>query len=180
MTVLIVHEFDNPALFKSIEPAKAFGEIRYANKFYIHGDELEREGNDNLIPTGYRVNMERVAEKFDPDRDFLLIAGDHLQLLALTAILIGRHGYLTVLRWDRKISEYIPVRLGSGVVPPPQPVLSSGTNIGETDGESRNQDTAAQQHARNEIYRNAQAVATESPWTGGLDEARARRPKRSP
>lgn len=164
VTVLIAHEIDNPALRKSIEPASNFGEFRYANKFYIHGDELERSGNDNLIPTGYRVNMERVAEAFNPDVDYLLIAGDHLQLLALTAILIGRHGYLTVLRWDRNMSEYIPVRLSSGIVPPAQPVLVSGTHIGEIDAE---------------IRRNAQAVATESPWTGGLDEAR-RRSRRKP
>lgn len=132
MTVFVVHPVSD-----NITPATMFGGISYVNSSYVHADELRRVNDDNLIPIDYRINMEWVALGFDPDRDFMLIAGDHLQLLALTAILIGRYGYLTVLRWDRKILEYIPVRISSGVVPPAQPVLVSGTHIGETDGESR-------------------------------------------
>lgn len=153
MTVYLAHELESPKLRDSIAPATKFGEIRCANRFYIHGDELEQDGPDNVIPAGYRVNMERVAASFNPAVDFLLIVGDHLQVLALACILVTRYGYVSVLRWDRQLGEYIPVRLGSwmdsGLVPPPQPVLVSGTHIGDRNAE--------------ETRRNAQAVATESP-----------------
>lgn len=155
MTVFAVHETRD-----DITPARKFGGVVYINKFYIHGDELEvgrqiatssvtsfdsnnapelvTMANDWVIPTGYRLNMERAALSFDPTRDFLLISGDHLQLLAFTAILTARHGTFMVLRYDRQLNDYIPVRLHSGLVPPPGAVLSSGTDIGENDhGESR-------------------------------------------
>ena len=155
MTVYLAHELESPKLRDSIRPAAKFGEIRCANRFYIHGDELEQVGTDNFIPSGYRVNMERVASEFNPDQDFLLIVGDHLQVLALACILVTRHGYVTVLRWDRLMGEYIPVRLGSasqsragGIVSPPAPVLVSDTidHIGENDhGESRSQEDRARE-----------------------------------
>lgn len=171
MTVYAVHEIKD-----DIGPARKFGDVVYVNRFYIHGDELEQdlltgheEGGtpDLLIPPGYRLNMERTVAKFNPEQDYLLISGDHLQLLALTAMLAVRFGSFSVLRWDRQLREYIPVRLHSGLVPPRAAVVVSGTNIGDNDVE--------------ETRRNAQAVTVESPspWTGGLDEARlARNPRK--
>lgn len=144
MTVWAVHETKD-----SISPARKFGDIVYINQFYIHGDELERNDDHNLIPTGYRVNMERAINAFAPRCDYLLISGDHLQLLAMTGLLAGRFEWFDVLRWDRQLREYIPVRLHSGLVPPRGSVLVSGTHIGDTDAE--------------EFRRNAQAVAIESP-----------------
>lgn len=134
MTVFVVHGVKD-----DISPALRFGELRYVNRFYIHGDELERTRDEkNEIPRGYRKNMDRCVDDFNPKTDYLLIAGDHLQLLALTALLVPRFGYLDVLRYDRQLGDYIPVRLSSGLVPPPGDVLTSGTDIGDDHhGESR-------------------------------------------
>lgn len=171
MTVYVAHDIKD-----DVTPARKFGELRYVNRYYIHGDELEAcyaatkdEGPVAWqIPTGYRLNMERAIAKFDMEQDYLLIAGDHLQLLALTAMLAAQFESFSVLRWDRQLREYIPVRLHSGLVPPRRSVLVSGTDIGDTDAE--------------ELRRNAEAVALEgplvptpSPWTGGLDAARSKR-----
>lgn len=134
MTVFAAHEVRD-----DISPAYKFGEIRYVNKFYIHGDELERQGGDNLIPPGYRANIERAVADFEPETDYVLIAGDHLQLLAFTALLAGYNHWFRVLRYDRQLNDYIPVRLHSGLVPPRGSVLVSGTDIGETDHEDRRQ-----------------------------------------
>lgn len=168
MTVWAVH-----TIKENIAPALRFGEIRYVNQYYIHGDELEQQMDRTklpsvhdfdpsrspeitqsvntvlCIPPGYRVNMERCYAEFNPGADYLLIAGDHLQLLALTALLVGKRGFLDVLRWDRQLRDYIPVRLSSGIVPPRQAVLSSGTDIGDKNAE--------------ETRRNASALALESP-----------------
>lgn len=132
MTVYAVHNVDD-----NISPALKFGDIVYINRYYIHGDELEgvrhvpRAGVDATpgaktsagvasisrvdwtIPLGYSANMRRVAAGFNPDSDFLLIAGDHLQLLAMSALLANQHKTFMVLRYDRKIQDYIPVRLYS-------------------------------------------------------------------
>lgn len=119
MTVYVVHELTNASLRDNLAPAMKFGELRYINRYYIHGDELIADPhiNDWSIPPGYRANMERVASVFDPNHDYLLIAGDHLQLLAMTALLASWFDSFLVLRYDRRISEYIPVRLHSGLAP---------------------------------------------------------------
>lgn len=129
MTVFVAHDVRD-----DISPALKFGQLRYVNRFYIHGDELERSSDEkNEIPRGYRKNMDRCVDDFNPGTDYLLIAGDHLQLLALTALLVTRFGYLDVLRYDRQLNDYIPVRLYSGLVPLRGSVLGSGTDIGETE-----------------------------------------------
>jgi hypothetical protein len=153
MTVWVAHEVKD-----DIRPAERFGELRYVNKFYIHGDELGQASigpsTFNAIPAGYWANMRRCYAEFHPGADYLLIAGDHLQLLALTALLVGKRGFLDVLRWDRQLRDYIPVRLSSGIVPPRPAMLVSGTDIGENEhGESRIEETR----------RAAQAVAIEGP-----------------
>lgn len=121
-----------------ISAALKFGQLRYVNRYYIHGDELEPCGEyGNTIPELYRRNIELAVRNFRPDTDYLLIAGDHLQLLALAAMLAGLFGSFMVLRYDRQLRDYIPVRLYSGLAPPGAGVLRS-THIGETDhGEDR-------------------------------------------
>jgi hypothetical protein len=149
MTVYVVHEVKD-----DLTAARRFGELRYINRFYIHGDELERSPDEkNVVPRGYLANMRRCVEDFGPN-DYLLIAGDHLQLLALTALLVGRFQFLDVLRWDRQLRDYIPVRLSSGIVPPRPVMLASGTDIGDRDhDESRSQ----------EDRRQAEALALDGP-----------------
>lgn len=134
MTVFVVH-----GVRDDISPARRFGSLRLVNHAYVHGDELERTVDEkNEIPREYRKNMDRCVDEFNPATDYLLIAGDHLQLLALTALLAGRFGYLDVLRYDRQLNDYIPVRLYSGLVPPPAAMVESGTDIGDhPNGESR-------------------------------------------
>jgi hypothetical protein len=142
MTVFAVHE-----VLDDLSAAHKFGEIRYVNRYYIHGDELERgllspDSGDWTIPNGYRVNMERAVAEFNPEADYLLIAGDHLQLLALAAMLTARHSTFMVLRYDRKIKDYIPVRLHSGLATIGGRVVGL-SHIGENiHGQDRNQGNA--------------------------------------
>jgi len=134
VTVFAVHEIKY-----DVAPARKFGDIQYVNKFYIHGDELENVDGDNYVPRGWQANLERCVGRFNPDEDYLLIIGDDLQLLALTGMLLQRHAFVRVLRWDRQLREYIPIRLGSGIASTRQPVLSSGAHIGDSHGKDRYQ-----------------------------------------
>lgn len=151
MAVYVVHPVSD-----DISRALKFGELRYINKRYVYGDELEQvrhtpqAGVLDFDPTiripesvTYHYNwtvpfeMQRklvdAARVFNAETDYLLIAGDHLQLLVMTAALarVYHRGFM-VLRYDRKISDYIPVRVYPHLVPTIQPVLSS-SNIGETE-----------------------------------------------
>lgn len=134
MTVFIVHPVRD-----DLSPALKFGDFRFINHRYINGDELQKitvpqqpiVANFNLtprippeivedgyawgIPVSFDRNMRNAALDFMPATDYLLIAGDHLQLLAMTGILFSWHSSFSVLRYDRRISEYIPVRLYSGL-----------------------------------------------------------------
>ena len=121
MTVFIVHPVRD-----DLSPALKFGGFRFINHRYINGDELvvngdkiptfnEMPGVNWVIPTSFDRNMRNAALDFHPGTDYLLIAGDHLQLLAMTGVLFSWYPSFLVLRYDRRISEYIPVRLYSGL-----------------------------------------------------------------
>jgi len=134
MTVFVVHPVRD-----DISQALRFGELRYVTKGYVYGDELDNtyEESPNIgdwcLPADDRQALYAAAAGFNPSVDYLLIAGDHLQLVAFVAMLAAR-GSFRVLRFDRKISDYIPVLISYHLVPTPRPVLPS-TNIGDTDGQ---------------------------------------------
>lgn len=126
MTVWAVH----PIKY-DVSAANRFGKINYINRGYVFGDELivdaelglaagvEDEGVCIMwtLPGKCLINMRRCVDDFKPGVDFLLIIGDHLQLMQLTAMLLIKHPYIDVLRYDRKVSDYIPVRLHSTLCP---------------------------------------------------------------
>ena len=143
MTVYVVNEVRD-----DLSAAHKFGRIEYINSYYVHGDELvqqlpleaETDVYDWTIPPGYMANMHRIVQLFNPGVDYLLIAGDHLQLLAMSALLASWCDSFMVLRYDRKILDYIPVRLYSGLVPGSPRVVRS-PHIGEKrHGQDRSKD----------------------------------------
>lgn len=96
-------------------PALQYGDIVHVNMRYVYGDEVENE----QMPTPVYEALRKAAAEFIPSKDYLLIVGDHLQLVAFAAMLGRRAGmpnpeapyYKTfrVLRWDKKAEGYIPV-----------------------------------------------------------------------
>lgn len=102
--VFIVNATDN-----DLSPSLAFGDPYYVNQRYIYGDEIKLE--DDTIPDSFRRNMRAAADLFDPDRDYLLIVGDHLQLVVFSAMLSARYHYFNVLRYDRIRRSYFLVRV---------------------------------------------------------------------
>lgn len=110
MTVFVVHPIHNDGV--NIEDAKRFGEIRYVNDRYVYGDEITLDGD---LPPTFDRTLRGSALDFNHETDFLLIAGDHLQLLAFSAMLGAlRESYdkgFRVLRWSRDAKAYMPVRI---------------------------------------------------------------------
>lgn len=104
MTVYVVHSTRDP-----ISDSFRFGEPYFINHDYIYNDQImESEGE---IPPKMLEAMERCADRFKPDKDYLLIVGDHLQIIAFSAMLSRRYDYFSVLRWDRIDKYYFPVRI---------------------------------------------------------------------
>lgn len=103
MTVFVVH----PITGNDIADAKRFGELVFVNDRFVYSDEIE----DQKIPASVVRNIQRAANRFQPLNDYLLIAGDHLQLLQFGAELYRAHGQFDVLRWERQASAYLPVRI---------------------------------------------------------------------
>lgn len=87
--------------------ASVYGELSYINGRYIYSDEIEKGG----LPEKFLSNLERAVDQFEPDHDFVLIAGDHLQLIAFSAMLSARWGRFKVLRFDRQAGGYFPVTI---------------------------------------------------------------------
>jgi|SRR5580693_5871619 hypothetical protein len=175
MTVYVVHPVRD-----NIAPALRFGDFKFITGGYVYGDLLEKVRRpptlsvldfdpdatpttaeptyDWGLPYTFQDSLEFATRQFRPDEDYLLVAGDHLQLLAFTTMLGQLHGSFIVLRYDRKLDDYIPVRLHSHLsrrseahlVRHPAPVLPSAhvaSELGEDgnigviiDGQDGNQD----------------------------------------
>lgn len=101
MSVYVVHSV--PTI--DITAALVYGDLRYVNGRYVYADELV----DDQIPEVFMVKIAKAAAEFVPNNDFLLIAGDHLQLIALSSLLAKQHAEYRVLRYDREAKGYFPV-----------------------------------------------------------------------
>lgn len=101
MTVYAVH----PITEKDVSAALIYGDVEYINARYVYIDEVEKE----KIPEAFYNKMLKVVDRFDPENDFLLIAGDHLQLIVMAAELSARWGRFRVLRFDRQAGGYAAI-----------------------------------------------------------------------
>lgn len=88
-------------------PAREYGDLYFINTRFVYGDEIE----DQQLPFTFDRNMRQAASEFRPDADYLLIAGDWLQLVAYAALLATLHREFRVLRWDRKAEGYLTVKV---------------------------------------------------------------------
>lgn len=87
-----------------------FGTVVYINDRYIYADELN---NDGELPISFQRNLVTASHSFRFDRDYVLIDGDHLQLVALSALLGFRLQRFRVLRWDRTVNAYVPATVSA-------------------------------------------------------------------
>lgn len=106
MTVYAAHELSAKT---DISSAAVYGDIRYVNHRYIYADEIK---NDRP-PQGFNENIQRVAQSFMPRKDYLLIAGDHLQIVMLASALSEMHSGFYVLRYEREAKGYVPIMIGN-------------------------------------------------------------------
>ena len=107
MSVVVVHPIQNRDV--DISSAESYGDLVMINSRYIFIDEVE----DEQLPQPFVNNMLRAVDKFDPEEDYLLIAGDHLQLLVMSALLATRWGRFKVLRYDREAKGYAPIEINT-------------------------------------------------------------------
>lgn len=103
MTVWAVHRVRE----LDISQASTYGEVEYINGRYVYADEIQ----NTLLPDKVQSKLEWAADKFNAGHDFMLIAGDHLQLVSLAALLADRWGSFRVLRYDREAGGYFPVTI---------------------------------------------------------------------
>lgn len=102
MAVVVVH----PVPTIDIKSAAVYGDFQYVNRRYVYPDEISPEG---AIPDDVFRNLAVTATVFNRERDYLLIAGDHLQIVTLAAMLGPP---FKVLRYDRKAEGYLPITIG--------------------------------------------------------------------
>lgn len=112
--IYVVHPIRNTDRV-NITPALSWGELRFINKQYLFADDLD----DDHPPQPMLDALRRCADVFNPKLDFVLIAGDHAQLVIFGAMLAVRHPYFRMLRYDRQAQAYYPVRVPGISVPLP-------------------------------------------------------------
>lgn len=101
MTVYVVNRNRD-----DLSDAERYGEIKFINLAYVYPDEMQDNGE---LPRPVIAGIQKCADEFNVQRDFLVIVGDHTQLLAMTAALAARYPWFHVLRYDRQERAYFPV-----------------------------------------------------------------------
>lgn len=95
----------------NISDLNRYGDVKFVNYKYVYPDEIT---NDGKLPGEHLQNITNCVDQFRPDQDYLAIIGDHLQLMAMTALLATKFEKFKVLRFDRVEKQYYSVYL-SGV-----------------------------------------------------------------
>lgn len=67
-------------------------------------------GDNPLLANHFMGKMKSRLEDFAPG-DFLLATGDPVVIAACSAIIAAKVSTFTVLKWDRKLTCYIPMQL---------------------------------------------------------------------
>ncbi len=94
-----------------LSSAGRYGRFEYVNDHYVYADQIRPDGS---LPAEQKKNMEEAAEDFDPAIDYLLIAGDHLQIVAMAALLGKRWGTFKVLRYSNSSQTYFEAKIEAG------------------------------------------------------------------
>ena len=102
--VWLVHPIDK----QDTSSANQFGEFVYINHRFIYADQILP---DLSINSSFLDHMWCAALDFDTDEDYLLMAGDHLQVAQMCVYLGQVWGRFNVLRYDRIAKGYFPVRM---------------------------------------------------------------------
>lgn len=103
-TVWVVHPINGT----DISAASIWGEVRFINNRYVYPDEL---GSDNSIPADFMARLEAAANDFR-EGDSLVMVGDHVQFTILVYKLALLRKSFSLLRFDRHVNSYVPVKIG--------------------------------------------------------------------
>lgn len=93
---------------QDLTAARQWGELRFVNEKYVYPDELQENGR---LPQDTSRLLHEAAQEFDPYEDYLLIVGDHWQVVEMSALLGRMYEFFKVLRWDRQAEGYVPATI---------------------------------------------------------------------
>lgn len=88
-----------------MKPVEAFGKLEIINSRFIYSDEIVNE----QLPREFIAKLDEAATEFNLNQDYLLLGGDHVQLVYFAAMLGARGCQFKILRWDRHARGYTPV-----------------------------------------------------------------------
>src|SRR6266853_4943858 len=112
-TVWVVHPCDNTNT--DITPALNWGHFKFINAGYANPSDVIND----VLSQQIMENLIAAAQDFNPTKDFLLLAGDHLQLMQMSFLLAEQNKPYMVLRWDRHANGYYPVHMTFSRIPYP-------------------------------------------------------------
>lgn len=90
-------EFERPAF--DFGPADKFGKVEI----------LAPNGRHILTPDIFRKQLEDKLQGFDPDRDYIIAAGDYTVLFFVGMIIGEKFGSCRILRWVPSAKAYQPI-----------------------------------------------------------------------
>lgn len=92
-------EHERPAF--DFGPADQFGEVEI----------LAPNGKQILTPDIFRTQLNQRLDGFDPERDYIIAAGDYTVLFFVGMIVGQRFGSARILRWVPSAKAYQPINL---------------------------------------------------------------------
>lgn len=114
MSIRAITRTDDPVVWVmhpakiDISSAGRYGRFEYVTDHYVYADQIRPDGS---LPPDAQAALAEAAADFDPATDYLLIAGDHLQLIAMAALLGRRYGTFKVLRFSNTSQSYFEAKI---------------------------------------------------------------------
>ena len=82
-----------------------FGQPKFVTYRHCFVDEAESH-----VESLYEA-ARKFSASFNPDEDYVAIAGDPINIVVLSSILLKDHGRAKFLKFDRKLGGYYPVEI---------------------------------------------------------------------
>jgi hypothetical protein len=99
--VYILHEQAN----MDFSPAEVYGDVVFMDI------EMSRMKEPSDRDQSKMRSMVQTAQRFRPDRDFVIFTGSPVVIATMGAIMGKYHPRFRTLRWDRTSKQYIPVTI---------------------------------------------------------------------
>ena len=92
---------------KNYAPAHQYGEPSFVTN--LEYSSIKNSATNDVI----HENIARMAGKFNPDKDFVLLSGDPVIIALVINAVLTKYGNVKILKWQSQDRIYVPITISN-------------------------------------------------------------------